>query len=149
MICRPTTLATTKEIDRTNAAYSLLGSIEIMHPILAMGDLATPALFISLLFVDVILLVAIGILALSFWKRSLAALIIASVFVFIDIYIIVPFYPLIRGAFIFPLTEEYYKTPDLMLWCRVAAVIWLLFLTATLFYFIRVIKKLKGSRHAA
>ena len=25
MICRPTTLATTKEIDRTNTAYSLLG----------------------------------------------------------------------------------------------------------------------------
>src|ERR1700690_3366258 len=66
-----------------------LGSIEFMHPILAMGDLATPVLLISLLMIDGILLIAVGLFALSLWKRSLAALIIAGIFVLIDGYLVI------------------------------------------------------------
>jgi hypothetical protein len=126
-----------------------LGSIEFMHPILAMGDIATPVLFLLLLIGDGILLAAVGLLALSLRKRSLVAVVLASIFVLIAVFNGVMFMPMARDAFIYPLSDGDFKSPDLVFWCRVAAVVWMLALTAAVFYFVRVIKKWKGSRHAA
>ena len=114
-----------------------------------MGDIATPVLFLSLLIGDAILLAGVGLLALSMGKRSLVAVVIAGIFVLIAGFIGVTFMPMARDAFIHPLTEENYESPDLIFWCRVASVIWVLAVTATVFYFVRVIKKWKGARNAA
>jgi hypothetical protein len=131
------------------AQLSTLGSIEYMHPILAMGDIATPVLLISLLLIDGILLIAVGLFALSLWKRSLAALVVASIFVLIDGYLVITTMPQARDAFLGPLTENNFKSPDLIFWCRVASVVWVLAVTAAVVYFVRAIKKRKGARHAA
>jgi len=114
-----------------------------------MGDIATPVLFLSMLVSGGILSVAVGLLALSLRKRSIVAVVIASVFVLVAGFVGVTFMPLARDVFVYPLTDNNYKNPDLVFWCRVAAVIWLLVFAATVFYFVRVIKKLKGARHAA
>ena len=120
-----------------------------MHPILAMGDIATPVLFLSLLISVGILLVAVGLFALSLRKRSLVAAVIASILVLIAGFIGVTFMPMARDAFAYPLADDGYKSPDLIFWCRVVSVIWLLVFIATAFYFVRVITKWKGARHAA
>lgn len=112
-----------------------------MHPILAMGDIATPTLFLSLLISLGILLLAVGLFALSLRKRSLVAAVIAG-------FIGVALMPMARDAFIYPLTDEAYKSPDLIFWCRVVSVIWLLAFLATVFCFVRVITKWNGARHA-
>ena len=111
-----------------------------MHPILAMGDLATPVLFLVLLTVDGILAVVIGLLALSLRKRSLVALVIASILVLIDGYMVIMNMSWASDAFLYPLTEDNYKNPDLIFWCRVAVVIWLLAVSVATFYFVRVIQ---------
>ena len=74
-----------------------------MHPMLAMGDIATPVLFLSLLISDAILLAAVGLLALALWKRSLVAVVIASIFVLIAGFIGIAFMPLARDVFSYPL----------------------------------------------
>jgi hypothetical protein len=117
-----------------------------MHPILAMGDIATPVLLVSLLMIDGILLIAVGLFAFSLWKRSLAALVIASIFVLIDGYLVVTTMPWARDAFLGPLTEDNFKNPALIFWCRVAAVIWILAFMAAVVYFVRAIKKRKEAR---
>ena len=120
-----------------------------MHPILAMGDIATPVLLFSLLMIDGILLIAVALFALSLWKRSLAALVIASTFVLIESYLVITIMPQARDAFSGPLTADNFKSPDLIFWCRVASVIWVLAVMAAVVYFVRAIKKRKGARHAA
>ena len=120
-----------------------------MHPILGMGDIATPVLFLSLLISDGILLFAVGLLALSPRKRSLVAVVIASIFLLIAGCISITFVPLTRDAFVYPLTTDNYKSPDLIFWCRVASVIWFLAVAATVFYFVRMVKNWKRARHAA
>jgi hypothetical protein len=120
-----------------------------MHPILAMGDIATPVLFLSLLISAGILLVAVGLFALSLHKRSFVAAVIASILVLIGGFIGVTFMPMARDVFVYSVTDENYKSPDQIFWCRVVSVIWLLAFIATVFYFVRVIRKWKGSRHAA
>jgi len=127
----------------------MLGGIEHMQPILAMGDLATPVLLVSLLTIDGILLIAIGLFAVSLWKRSLVAFVVASIFVLIEGYLIIMTMPQARNAFLGPLTEDNFKSPDLIFWCRVASVIWVLAVTAAVVYLVRAIKKRKGARHAA
>jgi DMSO reductase anchor subunit len=117
-----------------------------MHPILAMGDIATPVLFFSLLVIDGILLIAVSFIALSLWKRSLAAVIIASILLLIDSYLFVTTMPQVLAAFSGPLTEDNFKTPDLIFWCRVASVIWVLAVTAAVVYFVRAIKQQRGAR---
>ncbi len=114
-----------------------------------MGDIATPVLFLSLLIGNGMLLVAVGLLALSLRKHSLVAFAIAGFFVSFTVSIEVIFMPTIRDVFIYPLSDGNYKSPDLVFWCRVAAVIWMLALIAAVFCFVRVIKKWKGARHAA
>src|ERR1019366_7156754 len=70
------------------------GRLEHMHPILAMGDIAGPVLFLSLLISDGILCVAIGLFALSLWKRSLVAILIACIFVVLASFIGITYFPL-------------------------------------------------------
>jgi hypothetical protein len=89
------------------------------------------------------------LLALALRKRSLVAFVLASIFTVVAGFIAVNFMPMARDAFIYPLTDADYKSPDLIFWCRVAAVIWTLALMAAVFYYVRVIKKWKGARHAA
>src|SRR5689334_6527871 len=116
-----------------------------MNPILAMGDIATPVLLISLLLIDGILLIAVGLFALSLWKRSLAAFVIASIFMLIDGYLVISTMPQALQAFLGPLTADNFKSPDLIFWCRVASVIWVLAVPAAGVYFIRAITKRKGA----
>jgi DMSO reductase anchor subunit len=117
-----------------------------MHPILAMGDIATPVLLISLLMIDGITLITVGLFAFSLRKRSLAALVIASIFVLIDCYLVINIMPQVRDPFWGPLTEDNFKSPDLIFWCRVASIIWALSVAAAVIYFVRAIKKRKSAR---
>lgn len=119
-----------------------------MQPMLAMGDMATPVLFLSLLVSDGILLVAICLLALSLWKRFRVAVVIASIFVLIAGFIGITFMPMARDAFSYPLTEGNYKSVGLIFWCRVVSVIWMLAITAAVFCFFRVIQK-RGPKKGA
>jgi len=113
-----------------------------------MGDIATPVLFLSLLISGGILLIAVGLLALSLWKRSLAAVVIASILALIAGFIGITFMPLARDAFSYPLTEENYKSVGLIFWCRVVSVIWVLAIAAAVVGFVRVFQQRKAKTGA-
>ena len=111
---------------------------------LAMGDIAGPVLFHSLLISDGILLLAVGLLALCLRKRSLIAVVIASIFVLIAGFVGITFVPLVRDAFSHALTSENFDDVRLIFWCRVVSVIWLMAIVTAVACFIRVIRTWKS-----
>jgi hypothetical protein len=125
-----------------------LGGIEHMKPILAMGDIAGSLLFDGMLMSACILLVAIGLLALSLWKRSLVAVEIACIFVLIAGFVGVMLMPFAWDSFAYPLTTDNYYNVSLTYWCRVVTVIWVLAVSAAVAYFVRVIRQWKSKKDA-
>ena len=116
-----------------------------MHIMLAEAGLAEAAEFFGLLIVGGILLVTSGLLALSWWKRSLVAVIIASILV------------LATGALMQPWTviaPPLSDDPDDAYWLvreRFISVIWALLFVAAVACLVRVIRhrRLKKDAHNA
>lgn len=117
--------------------------IKPMEPVLAMGDIAGPTLFYSLLICDGLLLVAVGLLTLPLRKRSLVAVVIACILMLIASFIGITFIPLTREAFYTLSTDDL----DAIHWiyrCRVVSVIWVAVTVVALTCFARVIQKWKS-----
>ena len=128
-----------------------LGSIERMQPILAMGDIAGGAVCFGLAISDAVLLIAVGLLALSLWKRSLVVVVIACALVLLASYFGISMM-LWGRAMLLPIPKEIaddlYEL-RLIHECRFLSGVWLLATLTAVFCFVRVIKKRKGARHAA
>src|SRR5438034_59488 len=121
--------------------------MEHMHPILAMGNIAGDVLFFWLLISDGVLLVAVGLLALSLWKRSLVAVGIACILALIAGFVGVTLMPLARDSF-YTLTTDNLDEIHLIYRCRVVSVIWVLAVAAAVACFVRVIQKWKSKKGA-
>jgi len=104
-----------------------------MNGFLAMAGLAEAAILYGLLIIGGIILVAAGLLALSLWKRSLAAVVIACILVLLVGFLLQPW-----SALSLPTSND----PDEAYWLsrfRFASVIWALFVVASAACLARVI----------
>jgi hypothetical protein len=111
-----------------------LGGITRMHEFLAMAGLAEAAILYGLLIISGIVLVAAGLLALSWWKRSLVAVVIACILVLLAAFLLQPW-----SAFSPPTSDD----PDETYWLarfRFASVIWMLFVIASAACLARVLR---------
>lgn len=91
-------------------------------------------MFYGLLIVGGVLLVGVGLLALSWWKRSLLSVVIACILVLVSGFLLRPW-----DAFSSPTTND----PDEAHWLirfRFASGIWMLFVVASAACFTRVIR---------
>ena len=116
-----------------------------------MGDIAGGAVCFGLAVSDAILLIAVGLLALSLWKRSLVVVVLACVLVLLAGYVGISL--MLRGqAMLLPIpkqiADDLYEL-RLIYGCRLLSAVWLMATLAAVVCFVRVIKKWKGARHAA
>jgi len=121
---------------------STRGSITLMHGFIAMAGLAEAAFFFELLIIGGIVLIAAGLLALSLWKRSLVAVVIACVLILVAGILLQPW-----AVFSPPTTDD----PDEADWLvrfRIASVIWALFVGASAACLARVLRHRRLKRNA-
>jgi len=116
-----------------------------MHGFLAMAGLAEAAILYGLLIIGGIVLVAAGLLVLSWWKRSLAAVMIACILVLLAGFLLQPW-----NALSSPTSDD----PDEAYWLsrfRFASIIWTLFVVASAACLARVMeyRRLKRDERSA
>jgi hypothetical protein len=119
--------------------------MENIQPLLAMGDIAGGALFLWLLISGSLLLVAVGLLALFLWNRSLVAIVVPCILVPVANIYTISFFPLVWQAFVYSPPKNDLEDVHLIYWCRILSVIWVLLMVTAVACFVRVIQKWKSN----
>jgi hypothetical protein len=118
--------------------------MEHTQSLLAMGDIAGGALFVWLLISVSLLLVAVGLLALFLWKRSLVAIVVACILVPVANIYTISFFPLVWQAFVYPPPKDDLDDVYLIYWFRTLSLVWVLLMATAVACFVRVMQKWKS-----